>query len=154
MTMSPVVLVTKLLIYGFASLERRSYHEFAWYRSTVMNPHISLPKAEPPLPHRNSNGPHTFSSISSLAPTRRTGSFTSLSSNYSGNASFNAGSSASRSNNMEQLRMPRFFKRLFKWPQMDFEMAAWEMRSLIISPRDVFRTIYYNVWTINLKRKR
>ena len=85
-----------------------------------------------------------FVSVPSLAPTRRTGSFTSLNGNYGGNASFNAGSATSVSN-MDQLRMPRFIKRLFKWPQMDFEMAAWEMRGLILSPRSVFRTIYYNV---------
>jgi hypothetical protein len=41
--------------------------------------------------------------------------------------------------------MPRFFKRLFKFPQMDFEMAVWEMTSLIISPKKVFRSIYYHV---------
>ena len=110
-----------------------------------MNPHTSFPRTQISSPHQKSNGPQTFVSISSLAPTRRTGSFTSLSNNYSGNGSFNASSNTSRSD-MEQLRMPRFFKRLFKWPQMDFEMAAWEMRSLILSPRNVFRTIYYNVW--------
>lgn len=43
------------------------------------------------------------------------------------------------------LRMPRFFKRLFKFPQMDFEMAIWEMTSLIIAPKKVFRSIYYQV---------
>jgi hypothetical protein len=45
----------------------------------------------------------------------------------------------------EGLRMPRFFKRLFKFPQMDFEMAIWEMTSLIIAPKKVFRSIYYHV---------
>ena len=43
------------------------------------------------------------------------------------------------------VRMPRFFKRLFKFPQMDFEMAVWEMTSLIIAPKKVFRSIYYHV---------
>jgi hypothetical protein len=42
--------------------------------------------------------------------------------------------------------MPRFFKRLFKFPQMDFEMAIWEIMSLIIAPKKVFRQIYYHVW--------
>jgi hypothetical protein len=41
--------------------------------------------------------------------------------------------------------MPRFFKRLFKFPQMDFEMAIWEMTSLIWAPKKVFRSIYYHV---------
>ncbi|KAF1977037.1 UNC-50 [Bimuria novae-zelandiae CBS 107.79] len=43
--------------------------------------------------------------------------------------------------------MPRFFKRLFKFPQMDFEMAIWEMMSLIIAPKKVFRSIYYHKQT-------
>ncbi|KAF2707351.1 UNC-50 [Pleomassaria siparia CBS 279.74] len=49
----------------------------------------------------------------------------------------------------EGLRMPRFFKRLFKFPQMDFEMAIWEMTSLIIAPKKVFRSIYYHKQTKN-----
>lgn len=44
-----------------------------------------------------------------------------------------------------EIRMPRFFKRLFKFPQMDFEMAVWEMYSLMIAPKKVFRSIYYHV---------
>lgn len=43
--------------------------------------------------------------------------------------------------------MPRFFKRLFKFPQMDFEMAIWEIMSLIVAPKKVFRQIYYHVWS-------
>lgn len=49
------------------------------------------------------------------------------------------------SSRRESLRMPRFFKRLFKFPQMDFEMALWEMLNLIIAPQKVFRSIYYHV---------
>ncbi|KAF2201529.1 UNC-50 [Delitschia confertaspora ATCC 74209] len=45
--------------------------------------------------------------------------------------------------------MPRFFKRLFKFPQMDFEMAIWEMINLIIAPKKVFRSIYYHKQTKN-----
>ena len=41
--------------------------------------------------------------------------------------------------------MPRFFKRLFKFPQMEFEMGIWEIMSLIIAPKKVFRQIYYHV---------
>lgn len=47
------------------------------------------------------------------------------------------------------MRMPRFFKRLFKFPQMDFEMAIWEMTSLLIAPKKVFRSIYYHKQTKN-----
>jgi hypothetical protein len=43
------------------------------------------------------------------------------------------------------IQLPQFFKRLFKFPQMDFEMAVWEMTSLIIAPKKVFRSIYYHV---------
>jgi hypothetical protein len=35
--------------------------------------------------------------------------------------------------------------RLFKFPQMDFEMAVWEMTSLLIAPKKVFKSIYYHV---------
>ncbi|KAJ5510858.1 hypothetical protein N7453_002961, partial [Penicillium expansum] len=47
------------------------------------------------------------------------------------------------------VRMPRFFKRLFKFPQMDFEMAIWEMTSLLIAPKKVFKSIYYHPSTID-----
>ena len=33
--------------------------------------------------------------------------------------------------------------RLFKFPQMDFEMAIWEMTHLLIAPKKVFRSIFY-----------
>jgi len=47
------------------------------------------------------------------------------------------------------IRMPRFFKRLFKFPQMDFEMAVWEMTHLLIAPKKVFKSIYYHKQTRN-----
>src|ERR1700761_947255 len=62
---------------------------------------------------------------------------------HSGQSAF--GGIAPASSRGEGVRMPRFFKRLFKFPQMDFEMAVWEMTSLIISPKKVFRSIYYHV---------
>lgn len=40
--------------------------------------------------------------------------------------------------------MPRFFKRLFKFPQMDFETAVWEMTHLMIAPKKVFKNILYS----------
>ena len=40
--------------------------------------------------------------------------------------------------------------RLFKFPQMDFEMAIWEMTRLLIAPKKVFRSIYYHVGNQNL----
>ncbi|EED14086.1 integral membrane protein, putative [Talaromyces stipitatus ATCC 10500] len=47
------------------------------------------------------------------------------------------------------IKMPRFFKRLFKFPQMDFEMAIWEMTSLLIAPKKVFKSMYYHKQTKN-----
>lgn len=43
--------------------------------------------------------------------------------------------------------------RLFKFPQMDFEMAIWEMTSLLIAPKKVFKSIYYHVSSILLPRR-
>lgn len=42
-----------------------------------------------------------------------------------------------------------YMKRLFQFPQMDFEMATWQMIYLIISPKKVFRSIYYQKQTKN-----
>ncbi|KAK6509308.1 hypothetical protein TWF481_004064 [Arthrobotrys musiformis] len=44
-------------------------------------------------------------------------------------------------------RLPVFIKRLWKIPQMDFEMAIWEMTCLLISPKKVFRSMYHNKQT-------
>lgn len=41
--------------------------------------------------------------------------------------------------------MANIVNRLFKFPQMDFEMAIWEMTSLLIAPKKVFKSIYYHV---------
>lgn len=51
-------------------------------------------------------------------------------------------------------RMPRFFKRLFKFPQMDFEMAVWEMTNIVIAPKKVFRSIRYHQRTLDLHQGR
>ncbi|KAF3316064.1 hypothetical protein TWF173_002842 [Orbilia oligospora] len=44
-------------------------------------------------------------------------------------------------------KLPVFIKRLWKIPQMDFEMAIWEMTCLLISPKKVFRSMYHNKQT-------
>lgn len=44
--------------------------------------------------------------------------------------------------------------RLFKFPQMDFEMAIWEMTSLLIAPKKVFKSIYYHVSTGTIRSVR
>ena len=43
-----------------------------------------------------------------------------------------------------ELRLPPFFTRLFKFPQMDFDRAVWEMSHLLIAPKVVFKSIYYH----------
>ncbi|KAI7715735.1 UNC-50 family protein [Hortaea werneckii] len=45
------------------------------------------------------------------------------------------------------MKVPPFFRRLFKFTSMDFETAVWEMINLIIAPKKVFRNIYYHVQT-------
>jgi len=47
------------------------------------------------------------------------------------------------------MRVPPFFRRLFKFTSMDFETAVWEMTHLIIAPKKVFRNIYYHKQTKN-----
>ncbi|CAK4022065.1 related to integral membrane [Lecanosticta acicola] len=47
------------------------------------------------------------------------------------------------------MRIPPFFRRLFKFTSMDFETAVWEMTHLIIAPKKVFRNIYYHKQTKN-----
>lgn len=42
---------------------------------------------------------------------------------------------------------------MFKFPQMDFEMAIWEMTSLLIAPKKVFKSIYYHVSFIPVIRE-
>lgn len=37
----------------------------------------------------------------------------------------------------------RYLRRLFKFQQMDFEFAAWQMVYLFISPQKVFRNSLY-----------
>jgi UNC-50 family len=83
---------------------------------------------------------------------------------YGGSTNF--GSTAPNRRRSE-IRMPKFFKRsalltdeidlftrsyaekkfsgrLFKFPQMDFEMAIWEMTHLMYAPKKVFKSIYYH----------
>ena len=40
--------------------------------------------------------------------------------------------------------------RLFKFPQMDFEMAIWEMTRLLWEPKRVFKSMYYHVSVFSL----
>ncbi|KAJ8662277.1 hypothetical protein O0I10_001970 [Lichtheimia ornata] len=45
--------------------------------------------------------------------------------------------------------IPIILRRLFRFPQMDFEFALWQMAYLLIAPRRVYRNIYYHKQTKN-----
>ncbi|KAI9314496.1 UNC-50-like protein [Dichotomocladium elegans] len=45
--------------------------------------------------------------------------------------------------------IPLIIRRLFRFPQMDFEFALWQMGYLVIAPRRVYRNIYYHKQTKN-----
>jgi hypothetical protein len=51
---------------------------------------------------------------------------------------------ASDRSRRSELRMPAFFRKIFYFKQMDFEMAVWEMTHLLIAPKKVFKSIYYH----------
>ncbi|MCJ1311444.1 hypothetical protein MMC25_005115 [Agyrium rufum] len=55
-----------------------------------------------------------------------------------------AGATPTSTRGSDTIKLPQFFKRLFKFPQMDFEMAVWEMTTLLFAPKKVFRSIYYH----------
>ncbi|KAL2919181.1 hypothetical protein HK105_201456 [Polyrhizophydium stewartii] len=42
-----------------------------------------------------------------------------------------------------------YLRRMLSIPQMDFELALWQMAYLVISPRRVYRNVYYNKQTKN-----
>ncbi|KAI8062827.1 UNC-50 [Gilbertella persicaria] len=44
---------------------------------------------------------------------------------------------------------PALLRRLVRFPQMDFEFALWQMCYLLISPKRVYRNIYYHKQTKN-----
>ncbi|KAH7105102.1 UNC-50-like protein [Auriculariales sp. MPI-PUGE-AT-0066] len=46
-------------------------------------------------------------------------------------------------------RVPAIFRRLLKFQQMDFELAAWQLTYLCIAPRRVYRNVYFHKQTKN-----
>ncbi|KAF8503921.1 UNC-50-like protein [Gautieria morchelliformis] len=46
-------------------------------------------------------------------------------------------------------RIPAIFRRLHKFHQMDFEMAAWQLTYLCIAPRRVYKNVYFHKQTKN-----
>ncbi|KAJ7098266.1 UNC-50 [Mycena epipterygia] len=47
------------------------------------------------------------------------------------------------------LRIPVIFRRLHRFHQMDFELAAWQLTYLCIAPRRVYRNVYFHKQTKN-----
>ncbi|KAI5310356.1 hypothetical protein KEM55_008009 [Ascosphaera atra] len=88
-----------------------------------MNPRISIP--------RQYSGP----GLPSMASSTSTASMTST---------LNARRSSSF-----KVQASRFFRRLLKFPQMDFEMAIWEMTTLLVAPKKVFKSITPSTETKN-----
>ncbi|KAF9003340.1 UNC-50-like protein [Cyathus striatus] len=54
---------------------------------------------------------------------------------------------SSRSSSL--LRIPVIFKRLHRFQQMDFEVAAWQLTYLCLAPRRVYRNVYFHKQTKN-----
>ncbi|KAJ2078619.1 hypothetical protein H4R24_004345 [Coemansia sp. RSA 988] len=46
-------------------------------------------------------------------------------------------------------RTALWWRRLFHWRQLDFEIASWQMLYLLVRPRQVYRSIYYHKQTKN-----
>lgn len=49
----------------------------------------------------------------------------------------------------KSVRLPRMVKRIFRPPTLDFETAIWELIYLVISPRKVYKSLYYQKQTKN-----
>lgn len=48
-----------------------------------------------------------------------------------------------------KFRIPRYFKRLFNIKSLDFETSVWDMINLILRPKQVYRSLYYQKETRN-----
>ncbi|KAG2003502.1 hypothetical protein CC2G_004103 [Coprinopsis cinerea AmutBmut pab1-1] len=46
-------------------------------------------------------------------------------------------------------RVPLIFKRLHRFQQMDFELAAWQLTYLCLAPKRVYRNVYFHKQTKN-----
>ncbi|KAI8325968.1 UNC-50 [Martensiomyces pterosporus] len=50
---------------------------------------------------------------------------------------------------VRRIHRSALWRRLFHWRQLDFEFASWQMLYLLVSPRRVYRNIYYHKQTKN-----
>ncbi|KAI8444646.1 UNC-50 [Phakopsora pachyrhizi] len=66
-----------------------------------------------------------------------------------GGGGFSGSSSRSRSGSEKIRRLVNRLIRPSRWPTMDFEQAAWQLTYLCISPRRVYRNVYYHKQTKN-----
>jgi len=58
--------------------------------------------------------------------------------------------SAHRSNTLGfSNRVPMIFRRLHRFQQMDFELAAWQLTYLCLAPKRVYRNVYFHKQTKN-----
>ncbi|KAI0041514.1 UNC-50-like protein [Auriscalpium vulgare] len=55
----------------------------------------------------------------------------------------------SRSSQSVGNRVPVLFRRLLKFQQMDFELAAWQLTYLCLAPKRVYRNVYFHKQTKN-----
>ncbi|OCH88399.1 UNC-50-like protein [Obba rivulosa] len=65
-------------------------------------------------------------------------------SSYNSNGHANSRGSSSVYN-----RIPVIFRRLHRFQQMDFELAAWQLTYLCLSPKRVYRNVYFHKQTKN-----
>ncbi|KAI0318797.1 UNC-50-like protein [Amylostereum chailletii] len=57
--------------------------------------------------------------------------------------------SSSRSSSSASSRVPVIFRRLLRFHQMDFELAAWQLTYLCLAPKRVYRNVYFHKQTKN-----
>ncbi|KAI9350519.1 UNC-50 [Zopfochytrium polystomum] len=90
-----------------------------------------------------------------MLPTSRASTSSSSSPSYSyDNLSFNASTSSAhprrhKRSSTAASTLATLAKRLTSLPQMDFELALWQMLYICIAPRRVYRSIYYHKQTKN-----
>ncbi|TFK28509.1 UNC-50 [Coprinopsis marcescibilis] len=55
----------------------------------------------------------------------------------------------SRPVSSQSFRFPLIFRRLHRFQQMDFELAAWQLTYLCLAPKRVYRNVYFHKQTKN-----
>lgn len=107
-------------------------------RSYTASPSI-LPVAETNVDRPGSSGPGTFQ--------RQSGIY--QSNNGTNSSSLFSSHAMSGSSGSSGIKIPLVLRRLLHPPTLDFETAIWEVFYLVISPRKVYRSLYYHKQTKN-----